>query len=416
MKALRNNFRLALLSFFLGMFVCLQAACSGAQPVIRTGVAAATQDKPQCKLWFAHEQWWAWLPSPDGSSVYARTSSGWIRLNHLDEYLKGLPGQADVWLASDSVRAVLVGDDRLATADLVYDGVDRTYQPGNLRLEFQWTTTVQRDRSASRDESLETATICQDNQGRWWIAYDRGRSVYVKWTTDPMGMSWSDPITLANGLAPDDICSLYALADRVGVIWSNQVQEAVVAREHLLGSAPEDWLNPVDIQRGAANADDHLHCAVDHSGVLFVASKNSLDQIDKPQHILRVRHPNGTWTNHGYATLTATCSPTRPIAVTGGTPERLFLLHTVAQKTTAGSTSKIVGISLPTEQLDLTAAHIDVIAGDQSVNNVTGPRHAFPTNAPWIVLASDSDGQVYEADLRSVFGINAIHMQEIGVK
>jgi hypothetical protein len=402
MKLLRNDFPLAWLSFFLGMFACLPADCSGTQPVIRTGVASATQDKPQCKLWFAHEQWWAWLPTPDGSAVYARSSSGWIRLSHLDEHLKGLPGQADVWLASDSVRAVLVGDDRLATADLVYDAVDRTYQPGNLRLEFQWTTTVQRDRSASRDELLETATICQDNQGRWWIAYDRGRSVYVKWTTDPMGMSWSDPISLANGLAPDDICSLYALADRVGVIWSNQVQEAVVAREHLLGSAPEYWLNPVDIQRGDANADDHLHCAVDQKGVLFVASKNSFDQIDKPQHILRVRQSDGTWTNYGYATLTATSSPTRPIAVTGGNPEQLFLLHTVAQKSTAGSTSKIVGVSMSVDRLDLAAPQVDVIVGEHSINNVTCPRQAFPGNAPWIVLASDSTGQVYEADLRGM--------------
>ncbi len=402
MKLLRN-FSPACLSFFVGMFVCLQAECSGAQPVIRTGVAAATQDKPQCKLWFAHEQWWAWLPTPGGSSVYARNSAGWIRLNHLDEHLKGLPGQADVWPAADSVRAVLVGDDRLATTDLVYDSVDRTYQPGKLRVEFQWTTPVQHDRSASRDESLETATICQDNQGRWWIAYDRGRCIYVKWTTDPMGMSWSKPITLANEIAPDDICSLYALADRVGVIWSNQKQAAVVAREHLLGSASEYWTNPVDIQRGDANADDHLRCAVDQRGILFVASKNSLDQIDQPQHILRVRQADGTWANHGYATLTATSSPTRPIAVIGGNPEQLFLLHTVAQRSTAGTTSKIVGISMTVEQLDLAAPQVDVIVGDQSVNNVTGPRHAFPPTAPWIVLASDSTGQVYEADLRDVF-------------
>jgi hypothetical protein len=218
-----------------------------------------------------------------------------------------------------------------------------------------------------------------------------------------MGMSWSDPITLANGLAPDDICSLYALADRVGVIWSNQMQEAVVAREHLLGSAPEYWLNPVDIQRGDANADDHLHCAVDQKGVLFVASKNSFDQLDKPQHILRVRQSDGTWTNYGYATLTATSSPTRPIAVTGGNPEQLFLLHTVAQKSTAGSTSKIVGVSMSVDRLDLAAPQVDVIVGEHSINNVTCPRQAFPGNAPWIVLASDSTGQVYEADLRGMF-------------
>jgi cell wall assembly regulator SMI1 len=49
-----------------------------------------------------------------------------------------------------------------------------------------------------------------------------------------------------------------------------------------------------------------------------------------------------------------------------------------------------------------------IIAPDSTrkvqVNNVTGPKAAFPPNAPWIVLASDNEGNVYEADLRPLFG------------
>jgi hypothetical protein len=399
------NYRGATLAWFLCFNACLLVDSRCAQPVIDTGVAAATQDKPQCKLWFAHERWWAWLPNPDGSAVYARTSSGWSRLTHLDAYLNGLPGQADVWPASESVRAVLVGNDRLATADLVYDPISQTYQAGQPHTEFEWTETVQRDSSASRDESLETATICQDPQGCWWIAYDRGRTIYVMWSTDPEGMRWSQPLVLGSDLMPDDICTLYLLADRVGVIWSNQLREAVVAREHHLTSAPDNWSNPVYVQHGGGNADDHLHCAVDRSGTLFVASKNSVDQLNKPQQILRIRKSNGLWNNYDYASLTAAVSPTRPIALTGGTPEHLILLHTVALKTASGSTSKIVGIMMPTNQLALAAPQVDVLVAERAINNVTGPRHAFPENAPWIVLASDSNGGVYEADLRDVLTV-----------
>jgi hypothetical protein len=380
----------------------LSPRCCGTEPVIRTGVAAATQDKPQCKLWFAHAQWWAWLPDPDGSAVYARTPSGWKRLTHLDDHLKDLPIRADVWPGSDSVRAVLVGDDRLATVDLVYSAVDLTYRPGRLRHEFRWTTTVHRNINAIRDESVETATICQDGSGRWWIAFDRGRSIFVTSTVDSAGLSWNPPVALATDVMPDDIGSLYSLPDRTGVIWSNQQRDSVVAREHLNGSAPEEWSDPICIQQGGRTADDHLHCAVAGNGTLFVASKNSVDQINQPQQILRIRHPGGMWTNHSYAALTADSSPTRPIAITGGTPEQLFLLHTSSRKNATGLTSIIAGITTSIEQPVLTGRPIDLIVADQPVNNVTGPRHAFPKNAPWIVLASDLSGNVYEADLRDV--------------
>jgi hypothetical protein len=383
--------------------------CRGTEPVIRTGVAAATQDKPQCKLWFAHTQWWAWLPDSNGSAVYARTPSGWKRLTHLDDHLSGLPGRADVWPGSGSVRAVLVGNDRLAAVELIYDAVDLTYRPDRLPHEFHWTTTVHRDINANFDESLETATICQDQLGRWWIAFDRGRSIYVTWTVDSSGLNWNPPVTLASEVMPDDICSLYLLPDRVGVIWSNQQQDSVVAREHLTGSAPEEWTDPIGIQMGGRTADDHLHCAVAENGTLFVASKNSVDQLNEPQQILRVRHPGGTWTNHGYATLTADSSPTRPIAITGGTPEQLLLLHTVSRNDATGLTSIIAGITTSIDRPDLMGRPIDVIVADQPVNNVTGPRHAFPDQAPWLVLASDLSGNVYEADLRDVLSNQPTH-------
>lgn len=37
--------------------------------------------------------------------------------------------------------------------------------------------------------------------------------------------------------------------------------------------------------------------------------------------------------------------------------------------------------------------------------NVTGPKFPFPANGPWIILASDSEGRVYEADLRNFLKI-----------
>ncbi len=38
------------------------------------------------------------------------------------------------------------------------------------------------------------------------------------------------------------------------------------------------------------------------------------------------------------------------------------------------------------------------------INDITGPKHAFPSDGPWIILASDSKGNIYEANLRRFFG------------
>jgi hypothetical protein len=46
----------------------------------------------------------------------------------------------------------------------------------------------------------------------------------------------------------------------------------------------------------------------------------------------------------------------------------------------------------------------DAAYQDSYVQNITGPRHQYPADAPWIILASDRKGRVYEADLAKIFG------------
>ena len=64
------------------------------EPIFQTGVQNPTQDKPQSKLWFDHDRYWAWLPIPGGSTVLERTADGWRELTHLRKYQADLPGQA----------------------------------------------------------------------------------------------------------------------------------------------------------------------------------------------------------------------------------------------------------------------------------------------------------------------------------
>ena len=365
-----------------------------AQPIFQTGVPSPTQDKPQSKLWFAQGRYWAWLPVPGGSTVLERTATGWREVGHLRSHLADLPGQADVWADESSVRAVLVGNDRLAVVELKFDAAQNTYQPGAVRHEFPLAPL------AKDSDRLETAAIARDSRGRWWVACDRDQQITTFWTTDDVGLQWSSGFTLGTNTHRDDISTLVVLPDRVGVVWSDQVADAVYFREHLDGQPPTDWGQPITVQQGGKTADDHLNAMVAEDGTLFVATKNSVDQIGSPQLVLRVRRPDGRWENHPYAILQDKLGPSRPIALLAGQSQQLFLLHSMYDsRDPQGRKDYIAALRTPRSPLDLTGPETRILTAAKPLNNVTGPKRSFAASRPWIVLASDAEGGVYEAVL-----------------
>jgi hypothetical protein len=173
--------------------------------VLEVDVPAPTKDKPQSKLWFAQGNWWAWLPVSGGSGIWRRTPSGWQRQAALDAALRGLPGQADVWAGATSVRAVLVEPKRLAVATLRWDTQDSRYRLDGEPHVF--------DPGAE----TETATIARDGTGRWWIAYNALRRMWVRASLS--GRDWSGPIEVTRRSASaDDICAIVALPGETGVL------------------------------------------------------------------------------------------------------------------------------------------------------------------------------------------------------
>jgi hypothetical protein len=365
-----------------------------AKPIYSTGVPNPTQDKPQSKLWFAQGRWWAWLPVANGSTILERTPAGWREVTELRTFLSGLPGQGDVWADGEVARAVLVGNDRLAVVELRYDRDKATYVPGPLHHQFELSEMV------APKEQLETATIARDSTGRWWIACDRGQSVLAFSTTDDAGLVWGDAIVLASGIAADDISAIFALKDRIGVIWSDQNADAVLFREHLDKLPSSDWMAPVSVELGNKTADDHFNGVIAADGTLFVATKNSVDRVGAPQHVLRVRSPDGAWRNYPYAVLHENLSPTRPIALLAESTQRLYLLHTIHERTSTGERdSYIVAIETDPLKLDLDQGEKRVLSAALPINNVTGPKGAYPVGAPQLILASDGDGNVYEGRL-----------------
>lgn len=379
------------------------------RPCLQVDVPHPTEDKPQSKLWYSHGAWWALLPSAAGPTLWQRSGSGWTEHLEIRRTLAGLPGRADVWFDGDGATAVTVAGTTLAVIRL------RAAEAGppTWGAERLATWTVE---SAG---PIETVTIARDATRRWWLsapvapAVGRAensaapklglpREIWV-WTS-PDAVTWQRLEPAARGVSGDDICAITPLGRGVGVVWSDQNRDEVGFRFH-----PADVLAPwslaEQVDAGKATADDHLHTALGRDGVLWVATKNSVDRPQEPQLVLRRREPAGRWRNLPYAPRVPGEEPSRPVVLTTSGGAQVLVGHTVYARPERHR-GEIRFARVATGAEVAVGAFHTVIAPDPAlrslINDLTTPKAPLPEEGPWIVLASDAAGRVFEADLRAL--------------
>lgn len=383
----------AILAFATSYVIVHQRMNEPPVAVLKVDSRYPTSHKPQSKLWFAQNTWWAWLPDGSGSSIWRRTPQDWLRETSLDSWLKKLPGRADVWSEEDSVRAVLVDEDQLATASLRFDAERDGYVPEGEPVI--WPVAKPKDLK----KSIESATIARDGTGTWWIAYDFQQAIWVRHSRDRSGSRWSDPIKLGGPkIAVDDISVMFAAAGSIGVMWGHQSggdDEAYYVTFHRDGSEGDKWTNVEILEQGHEVAEDHFNSAVSPEGFVYVVTKDDKNVVGQPQLVLRIRHPDGNWEHHPYAERTE-FEPTRPVVLLGGDPLRLYLIHGMLG---AHWHDFIVQRSTDVDLSDLDSKDSVMFPRKFGLNtrSPTSTKQILPDVGPWVVLASDSFGYVYEA-------------------
>lgn len=376
------------------------------QPSFQVDYRMPTADKPQSKLWFMDGYWWALLPNSSGPSLWQRKEEGWLEHTEITEALRGVPGRADVWADGNHVTAVGVADLSKTNYSLT------VFRLSKKSSSIEWKTEILAELfPPSPEYAIETATIVQDGKGNWWIAAVADTKVCV-WNSPSCGKKWSHPIVLAEGIDNDDICVVTTLPDNeVGVIWSDQIRDAVLIRIHKDGDPAENWGKEEIIDKGNLTADNHFNTSLAPDGTLWIATKNEVDVTDKPQFVLRIRSADGKWTNMPYVIREEMKRPSRPIVI--ATEDNSYVFSGYGDNDRSipfpHNSQIIFGIVDTTLSMILYNPQV-VISPDTNyknlnhsyAHNVTGPRHPFPVNAPWIILASDQEGRVYEADLRKL--------------
>jgi hypothetical protein len=281
-------------------------------------------DKPQSKLWYAHDSWWGVLAASArrtsaSTRIYRLASNSWIDTGTVVDPRPG--STADVlW---DGRRLFVVSRTRdapLAVASFSYDRSGRTWSMDSgfpVRL----------------GAGSESATIAEDSTGRLWVTYTHARHVWVTHSTTTL-RTWSepfDPAGSASTLSSDDISSIISFDGRIGVMWSDQHKEEFDFAVHRDGDGDATWSHEV-AESGLLSADDHIHLATvpSPSGSRVVAAvKTSLDKLSAVtptanQISVLVRSPGGSWLARPAGRVGD--GPTRPILVVDNSNRQLYVL------------------------------------------------------------------------------------------
>ena len=348
-----------------------------------TAGPSATEDKPQSKLWYTDGAWWALMRVPAGITVHRLES------NHT---WRNTGTVVDERIASTG--DALWQDGKLFVASRVSGGALRA-----IRLSYDPTTdTYTRDFSQQvAGNGTESMSITRDSLNRLWVAYTQGRRVYVAHTTGS-DTAWTAPFlvpVIDNTVASDDIATLVAFNGRVGVMWSDQDNDAIRFAVHADTAADGTW-TVENALAGPNLADDHINLKTltqDSQGRVYAVVKTSRgdagEPVTDPSIVVLQRTSTGTWTS-------ATASQvgdklTRAQIVLDTSNDRLYVLMATESGGTVYYKSAPLGaLSFPTGK-----GTPFVQWSGASINDPSTAKHPVTAETGLVVLASDDDAHRY---------------------
>src|SRR3954453_19311587 len=309
-----------------------------------TGVTnPPTSDKPQSKLWFNDGLWWATMFDPVSVTWHIfrldRATQTWVDTgtqvdNRVQTLFDALWDGQKLYIASQWVTISTTAAPKASVVNKPARLYRYSYLPASKTyvLDSGFPAVI-------NNNSSETLNIDKDSTGRLWAtwtqvsgsgatgstnaAYVIANAVYVN---SPVGSDngRGTPMVLpVAGANPDvdDISAVVAFGgNRVGVMWSNQLDGTVYWAVHPDGAPTTTWTGGVAV-RGTKLADDHVNIKTlqaDQAGRVFAAVKTSLDEAGAAKtsaliNLLTFKPGTGAWSSATFGTI-ADCH-TRPIVM-----------------------------------------------------------------------------------------------------
>jgi PKD repeat protein len=357
-----------------------------------------TGAKTESKAWFNDGTWWAAM---------------WDEVAG-DNYIYRLDPVTQMW----TTTGVMLDNRSGTRSDVLWDGTklyvashgysntssegfdSRLYRysynqaSGSYTLDIGYPVVMNRWKT-------ESLVIDKDAAGKLWATWVQGTTVYVNRTTGD-DRSWGTPFALpaadATRLTTDDVSSVVAFGDKVGVMWSNQSSWRMNFSVHTAGDPDTAWSATEAANSGTLNADDHINLKADADGKVYAAVKTEQTTGTAPLIELAVRDPAGTWTRHVFGRKDQ--HHTRPIVLLD---EQRRTVHMFATSGEAGGTiyektASMDDISFP-EGMGTPFVQ-DGSSAD--VNDATSTKQSLTPASGLLVLASNDTTDYYWHNFRAL--------------
>lgn len=376
---------------------------------------AATGEKPESRLWWNDGSWW---------SILFDATSGTHHIFRLDR-------ATERWLDTGTVvdTRAKSRSDVLWTGAVLYvashvraaSATNATYgYPAYLySYTYSAATGTYQIRSGFPSKinnySSETLTLSRDSTGMLWASWAQGTKLYVNNTIGgdtTWGKAFVPAVMGATGMSGDDISSIVAFRNRIGIMWSSQTGNAMYFAIHRDGTSPSAWEPSRKALDGLKYADDHINLKsldADPSGRVFAVVKTGLDEDTTapktaPQILVLARDPStGDWTNATFGRI-SDCH-TRPILMLDSEHQRLYVLATAPNSGCAysGAPGTIFMKTSPMSALSFAEGRGTPVIKDvlsPKLNNATGAKQSINSATGLVVLASnDVTKKYWHADL-----------------
>lgn len=245
---------------------------------------------------------------------------------------------------------------------------------------------------------VESMTMDVDSTGALWVAWAQQGQVLWQRSTDG-GATWSDPTALTVAHASpttDDIASLVAFGDRVGIMWGDQAgaDDGYWFTSTAAGSGAVTWSATETAFAGANRGDDHISLK-SVGGQVVAAVKTRVGLSGNALIALLTRSATGTWTaTNAWA---GTTEATRPIVAVDTSNQVVHLFAAVPNgdiSSQQGVYTKSTPLAAPTftPGSDGTPA-MTRPGGD--IADVTTTKQGVTAASDLVVLAADTLTQRY---------------------
>ncbi len=364
-----------------------------------------TEEKPESKAWYHDNLWWGvmWDNIDFKYKIF--------RLNATTQEWTNTGTEVDSRPRSSA--DVLVDSDTLYISNRAKESHKASHGPETATL-VRYTYN-----SGSKTYSLDVGfpvnipgtaitrafTIAKDSNGKLWATWTASTKVMVNRTLSGDDTNWGTAFELpvqGGNLASVDISVILAFAgSKVGILWSNQVDEKDYFAVHQVADADTVWQSRETAfdNPGGGAADDHLNFAYDSdSGTILAAVKTTISGSTSPIVVALKRESSGVW-SHSSVWLKRQ-DFTRPIMLHNSDTDSVYVFaksDSVFPKTIFFKSAHINNFNFPS---GLGRTHIFSVKND-NVNNVTSTKQSVTNTSGILVLASDKTTKNYLYNLHS---------------